>query len=518
MKEHDHQFGCGCDCGCDRRSFLAAMGTAMGGLTFTALAGGAEEDAAPSARKEGATVRVVFLYPPTKRYTDDPNAWWSWPGNDFDAEGRQKQYTAALREIEKKLGMQLAMDDGSAFSNQDVESLAKEIETNPPDGLLLIVFANHSRAQGDLLLKAAEKLEIPVVYFIALGVTHGSIRQYRRAGVYFIQSLDNLEAIEYGLRMINAKKLMSQSRLLSITEANEPAEAAEGFFGTKIRLIPFAHYAEEFAKVALDDEAQAWMDGVTRGATEIRVLGQEALANAARAHFALVKLLADEHADGVAMHCLPRGMLKPCISFSVLNGELTPAACQNDFNSALIMLLGKYLIGRPGFVHNLCYETEHNTYYASHCTCPTKVYGPDGAELPYLLRRFAHSNEGSCAIQVFWKEGDPVTVAEYYADQASQLGSRPGVGAMWRTDAAGNVPTLDVYAGKVAGSHPNPPAAGCTTNVELEITDRADACRVFGGHAHNVLFCGDFARHFRLFTLLYKMKLADTGFTGVWPL
>jgi hypothetical protein len=96
---------------------------------------------------------------------------------------------------------------------------------------------------------------------------------------------------------------------------------------------------------------------------------------------------------------------------------------------------------------------------------------------------------------VFWKEGDPVTMVRYYP---------------------GKAPALDVYAGRVVKSHPMPPAAGCTTNVEIEITDRDDAGMVVGHH--NLLFCGDFARQFRLFAQLYKMRLADTGYKGPWPL
>ena len=85
------------------------------------------------------------------------------------------------------------------------------------------MFYNGSLAHADLLLKAAEKADVPAVFYIGLGVKHGPVGQYRRPGVYFIQSLDNLAAIEYGLRMINAKKLMSQSKLLSITEADAAA-------------------------------------------------------------------------------------------------------------------------------------------------------------------------------------------------------------------------------------------------------------------------------------------------------
>jgi hypothetical protein len=497
MTEHEHAAGCGCDGDCDRREFMGVSTAALSGVVFTSLRADTAEKEPAAGKPQGrqpANVRVAFLYPPSKTFADKPDGWWSWPGNDFDAEGRQRQYTAALREMEKKLGLRLAVDDRPVASKDQALALAKELEAQKPDGLLLIMFYNGSLGLADLLLKAADEAGIPAIFYIGLGVKHGQVRQYRRPGVYLIQSLENLEAIEYGLRMIHTKNRMSQSRLLSITEAPEPREGVESFFGTTVRVIPFARYAEEFQKVPIDDAARQFIAQFTAGAKEQRGITREALENAARAHLALKKMLAAEQADGVTMNCLRRGMLKPCISFATLNSQLVPAACENDFPAVYTQLLGSLLTGRPGFQHNPCYDTEKNHYYGSHCTCATKLYGPDGPDLPYLLRRFAHTNEGSCAIQVFWKAGDPVTMVRYHP---------------------GKPPALDVYAGQVVVSHPMPPAAGCTTNVEIEVTDRSDACQV-AGH-HNLLFCGDFARKFRLFAQLYKMKLAETGFKGPWP-
>lgn len=196
---------------------------------------------------------------------------------------------------------------------------------------------------------------------------------YRRPGLYLIQSLENLDAIKSGLRMIGTKKRMAHSRLLSITEAPEPREGVEPFFGTTVRVIPFARYAEEFHKVPLDEAARGFIAPFTAGAKEQRGITPETLQNAARAHLALKKMLADEQADGVTMNCLRRGMLKPCISFATLNSQLIPAACVNDFPAVYTQLLGSLLTGRPGFQHNPCFDTEKTHYYGSHCTCPTKL-------------------------------------------------------------------------------------------------------------------------------------------------
>jgi hypothetical protein len=478
-------------CNLDRRDFLAATGLTCGVAALPWLKAAVAQDAPPIREKQGATVRAVFLYPPSQTFSGKPDGWWSWPGNEFDAEGRQRKYMAALADMEKRLGMKIVAEKRSVASNADAQKVIRKLEASRPDGLLVIMFYNNSLAQANLFIEAAEKLDLPVVFYIGLGVKHGSITTYRRPGIYFIQSLDNLDAIEYGMRMIDTRKQLSQSLLLSITEADKPREGTEAFFGIKVRVIPFKQYAQRFHDVEITDATRKLMKKLTSEAAEIRGITQESLQNAMRAHLALTSMLRDEKADGVTMNCLRRGMLKPCISFSLLNGMLIPAACENDFGALYTQLLGQLLIGRPGFQHNPAYETEKNHYYASHCTCATKVHGPDGPDLTYLLRRFAHTNEGSCAIQVFWQPGEPVTMVRYYS---------------------GDKPKLDVYGGRVVVSHPMPPVGGCATNVEVEITDRPDACMVKGHH--NQLFCGDFARRFRLFAQLYKMELADTGYEG----
>lgn len=476
-----------------RRDFLlttcvAAVGAPLVSMNLAPILRPGEQSSALSVEmndsRKSANVRTVFAYPPSKTFAEDPNGWWSWPGTEFDAERRQEQYTAELKKIEKKLGMRISIDNKPLGNTNDAQRIAGEITTTRPDGLLIIMFYNRSLKDVDLLLKASEAADIPTVFYICLGVKHGSVTPYRRPGLYFIMSLDNFEAIEYGMRMINTKKLLDQSLLLSISdEVNDVSEKREAFLGISVRNIPFSLYEEKFKKVKMDSEARKVIQSFTQNAKDVRVT-QEALDNAARAHLALKKMILEHEAHGVAMKCLRAGMLKPCMSFAMLNGQLLPAACENDMNAAYGLFLGEALTGRPGFQHNPAFETERNHYFGSHCTCSPRLHGLDRPDSSHILRKYCHSNEGSCAIQTFWKENEPVTMIHYYPGQ-------PG--------------SLDVYAGKVCKSYNMPPVGGCLTNVEIELSDKKDACAVKGHH--NILFCGDFARKFHLFANLYKMKL-----------
>ena len=289
-----------CACGCTRRNFITHLSLATGAMALMPSAATAAFSAPlPARKKQGAVVRAAFICTPSRRMAEDPNGWWSWPGTDYDAEGHQTKYSAALGEMEKKLGMKILVEPKPIENAEGAQQFLNAVSADRPDGVLLVLLHNFALAHADTILQTVEKAGVPAVFYIGLGVKHGPVGHYRRPGRYFIQSLDNLDAIEYGMRMI-------------------------------------------------------------------------------------------------------------------------------------------------------------------------------------------HTNEGSTAVQVFWKPGDPVTMMHYYA---------------------GSKPTLDVYSGKVVKSHEMPPAGGCATNVEIEITDCPDVCMVKGHH--NLLFCGDHARKFAHFARLYRMQLKE---------
>lgn len=485
-KKLENDFNCHC---CNRRQFLRVTGAVTAGILTAPMINifASESEPPKLSVKKGANVKTVFFYPPSETFSEKPDGWWSWPGNTYDAEGRQRKYSEEIRKINSKLKMNISINKESVSNNEDAEKIVKEVESEKPDGLLLIMLYNRSLPQVNIVLDAAEKLGIPVVFYIGLGVKHGSIRNYQqRPGVYFIQSLDNYEAIESGMRMINARKLLKQSVLLRFDNYKGRAESVEQFFGITTRQLSADIYNKEFNSQIINKNATEFINKISKKAIEIRGITKKSFEDAAKAYFALKNLLERENADAITMNCLRVGIRRPCIAFSMFNNQLIPATCENDINAAYGQMIGQLVTGRPAFQHNPAYETERNHYYASHCTCPTKMYGPDGKESKYLLTRFFHTNDGTCCIQAFWTPGDPVTMIHYYS---------------------GEDPKLDVYSGNVVESHQMPPAGGCATNVEIEITNRMNANLVTGHH--NLLFNGDFSKRFMNFAQLHKLQLME---------
>ena len=120
------------------------MGTAAG--TTALLSNGAitavAEDDAVAAEKGTALVRGAFIYPPSEKLRKA--GYWSWPGSSFDPEGHQNRYMPKIREIEKRLGMRIRMDETPLDEEASITRFIAEVKQSRPDGLLLFPFKeNH---------------------------------------------------------------------------------------------------------------------------------------------------------------------------------------------------------------------------------------------------------------------------------------------------------------------------------------------------------------------------------------
>jgi hypothetical protein len=178
---------------------------------------------------------------------------------------------------------------------------------------------------------------------------------------------------------------------------------------------------------------------------------------------------------------------KPCMSFSINNGNLVPCGCENHLDGTLTQMLGRWLFERGGFMHNPEFDTSNNHYFASHCTCATKLRGPGGPEQDYLVRPFFHQLPKTAAMDVQWTSGEQVMLTKYLSGEKK----------------------VACWTGKVIESPKSPPTGGCATRVLVEIDKADDVCEAYHG-AHPILFCGDRgdARKVKAFAQMYDIEMA----------
>jgi hypothetical protein len=128
--------------------------------------------------------------------------------------------------------------------------------------------------------------------------------------------------------------------------------------------------------------------------------------------------------------------------------------------------------------------TDH--YFASHCTCATKLQGPNGPEQECMVRPFFHQLPKTAALDVQWTPEDPVLLTRYICGEDK----------------------LSCWTGKVIGSPKSPPTGGCSTRVLVEMDKVDDILDVCQG-PHPILFYGDRsdARKMKAFLKLYGLIL-----------
>ncbi|HOJ61320.1 MAG TPA: hypothetical protein PK878_13630 [bacterium] len=469
-----------------RRQFGLAMGTIAGGLwagpgLWKVFAG---ENNDGTRGITPAKVRGAFLYPPTTQLRQE--GYYSWPGSSFDAEGRHAQYLQELRIMERDLGMHIEMEDKPLDLDDSVQRFIRGVRESPPDGLLLIPFKK-SHFEG--VRRILDETSVPAVVFATQGILlNAQIQSLReRPGVYLINSLDNLDAVRRGMTMIRAARRMKDTLIVNIDGA-DTRETEAPPWGTRIRTIPHQRFYSAFQAMSATDEVQRLAREYLRHAVRRVEPSEEDVLDAAKTYFVFKQILESEQAGAVMMNCLPglrepHQHVPPCMGFMSLRDEGIPAGCESDLDATLTMLLIQALFDRPGFQHNPSMDTEKNRYFGAHCTCASRMGGPDRPPEPYILRNHAEAGWG-CVPQVLFPIGQEVTFTKLLSRETP--------------------PQMLVYSGKIVGCPPNPPTGGCRTNVELELDELDDACGVKGHHL--CLFYGRHARDLRIFCQLHHLQ------------
>ena len=131
-----------------RRGFLAAAGASAAALQMGLLEFTSTLVAGETKPKSKPRIRVFFIRP-----KDQAKYWMSWPGNDYNADERQADFTARLRKIARKLDIELEVDPAALEDAATVEAALGRMKQSPPDGIFVVqMHLSYWKAATDHLL------------------------------------------------------------------------------------------------------------------------------------------------------------------------------------------------------------------------------------------------------------------------------------------------------------------------------------------------------------------------------
>ena len=463
--------------GLNRREFLKVGGAAaaLGGLwATTALARNIDGMYhVPAIGKKKTKIAVLFMYPPDDvvnegRFEDSwaVNQWFTYPGNQFDPEMNREKYTKKIIEIAKTYGIELDFK-GVIYTKAAMAEFIARTKAAPPDTLLAVNFWN---TMSPWALEMSQQLApLPMIVYHPVGSNHQRPPEglMTAPGMAYIHSLENWEALENAMVAANARKMMSQSRLLCVADVKEPVKSADRHLGVELVTIPAAEYNSLFDSVRADDalvrEAMAFK---ARAGTVIEV-EDKYIVDGFRSRVAVHDIIKRYEADAITIVCLMLKERKPCIAFSICNSALIPCACEGATDSAMSLMIGAHLFGRGGFQHNPEFDVERNQYYGSHCTCALELHGPGKGEMPFRIRPFTHQLPKTAALDVRMTPDERAFLMKYIPTQNR----------------------IFAFAGTMAGSPEINTAGGCATRFLMDIDKIDDVCSTYQG-PHPILYLG----------------------------
>ncbi len=479
--------------GLSRRQFIAGSSLALSLLPASICravdaAQAAGDDETSGRKKSPAVVKAVFLYPLPEQ-CDQGKAeaswqqyrWHPYPGNQFRHAEQQEKFTGKVLDMAKRIGIKIDVAAKALTTDAEVEQYVADVAPTPPDAMLIFCLSGASTKKA---YKISQDVDAPAIVYLPTGAHHhlppAELREAK--GVHFIHSIENWEEIERSLRAVHAKKMLAQSRVLRVGDYPETSSSTYDTLGTEVVCIPAGQYNDLFDSITPDDAMKAAAMQFKAQATGVTDVTDHYFVEAFRAHKAVHTLLNQYDADGITIHCLMLQHRKPCVSFSINNGDLTASCgCENDITATMTLLLNRYLFDRPGFEHNSEYDEVRNHYFATHCTCATKLSGPDQPPQPFKIRPFFHHLPKTPALDVQWTAGTPVILSKMHPQH-----------------------NVRYFIGKVIGSPSCPPTGGCATRVLVDF-GVDDITSIYMG-SHPILSVGtaDDARCYGIFAKLFE--------------
>ena len=467
---------------CIKTLSLSALGATMFSSTLRVFAkatpsAASEEIIDPTRLRPHPDVRIAATFLGLPR-----PYWLGWPGTTYDLVKHEQDHREWLAKSTKQLGITTDLAVKPLQDAEGVTAWIKKLQAEKPHGVLVMLQHIHCWPWAEQI---AQETGIPLIVFAPVGTAFtGHVgRASRVPGIYALSTLD-WSAVEEWLRMIRAKRLFEETRLLWI-RGKESNETVIERLGTKVRAVPRDTFNLAFDKLPATDEVCDVASDMRRHARKVVEPNRNDMINSARCFVTAKRLLARHKANALSMDCL--GMVSsklvptpPCFAWTLLQDRGVTAGCEADLWGAMSLMMVSYLLDRPGYMNDPVPETAHNTLITSHCTSGTRLSGFDKPPAPYILRNHSESALG-VSTQVLWPVDERVTLVRFMSANE-----------------------MIIDTGKVITNVDTPPAGGCRTSVELRL-DNIEDCRDVLGF-HQVVTLGDHRRALRGFCEMYGIK------------
>ena len=254
-------------------------------------------------------------------------------------------------------------------------------------GKPVIMMAETYGGSGEFLLEYSKalKLGMPVVGIATREIWSGEViskirllkvlHELRNSKILFIVS----ESVEKYLKLEYPLSVSLYSILNEI----------QTVFGVRSEVLNISVFKEKYYSKVNVEEAEKISRKWINEASSVLESSTEEIIKSAKLYIALKNALRDYEANSVAFDCIvlrTTGGIDawPCLAFMELWNDGILPVCEADPNSALAILIGKFLGGVNGFVTDPAIDMLNNEVIYYHCYAPLNPHG-GGERLEYSI-------------------------------------------------------------------------------------------------------------------------------------
>ncbi len=326
-----------------------------------------------------------------------------------------EKFEKHLADVEKKLG-DVEFVGGELIPPAEVGKVAASVKD--ADAVLMFHLSGHGGGPPvmDQIINAGLQTAIFSQPFSGHGWMY--FPQWQKDGkkVVLLPSSDWTE-LDRIAGLMRVGPMMRRTRILAVGAPRGTAAACD-FDQIKERLgtevIPVDNkeiielHKQVDPKLAEAEAEEYWLSKAKAVVEPTR----EQIIDSVKLYLVVKDLMIKHAAQAIASsHCM--GLpAKGCLTFSKLNDLGLVGACEGDIDSTLTMLMFAYAFGVPGFITDPVFDTSENALIHFHCTCATKMDGPGGERLPFIIRNQSDSEQG-VSLDVEQRIGQPVTCAKF---------------------------------------------------------------------------------------------------------
>ncbi|MFC1558228.1 hypothetical protein ACFL40_02615 [candidate division KSB1 bacterium] len=429
-----------------------------------------------------------------------------WPGAVYDGEAAQKRYIHQIETTAKELGVSINIRSTPIHSLEEGEKWINEAQGQRSDGLFLVVHDRQEHSWPTAM--NAIKSGIPTVVYSPVGTAftvNTSPADALNKGL--ICSTDDFSQALYGMKMLKAGTKLRETKVV-VLKGKERRNDEVKHFGTKLAYVPAGDFLDEYNRIPMTGEIKQMADDYIRDAAQMMGTTKQDVLNGIKSYTVAKNILEREKADAITMDCLGAlGKSKislPCISWSKMNDDGIPAACEADINAVVSHCLVQYLFDRPGFQQDPVPDSSKDSLIGSHCSCPTRLNGFSKTPEPYDLS--FHHGKRDAVPKTVWKVGQKVTVFQVVLDPDKNWG-RGLFAHRFPIDENDARHEMIISTGEVIENISVPPSGGCVVsiNVKLDGVNETSDILSYPGF-HQIFFYGDYKKKLKEYCRLFNLK------------